>query len=248
VADAGSPLPRALFFDLDDTLFDHSLTVRAAIGELSRTRAFLRGRPLDELCRTYLGLLQSDWGGVMARRTTTRDARRGRWIRLAAACGTELPTDEAEAISQEYRASYQRLRRTVPGARELLDRWHGRAVIGIISNNETEEQEEKLSALGLRERVDLLVTFEESGAPKPDPRIFETALRRAGTGAAEAAMVGDSWEADVIGALSAGVRPVWFNRFGAAKPPGPPVLELRDLRPATGLEAALGGRPAGGGR
>jgi putative hydrolase of the HAD superfamily len=73
---------------------------------------------------------------------------------------------------------------------------------------------------------------------KPDPRIFEILLERAGLAAHEVAHVGDDAEADVEGARAAGVLPVWLNREAAAWPreSEPPALTIRGL---TELAAAI---------
>jgi len=47
---------------------------------------------------------------------------------------------------------------------------------------------------------------------KPHPKIFEEALRRAGTKPAETIHVGDSYEADVVGARNAGITPILIDR------------------------------------
>jgi putative hydrolase of the HAD superfamily len=66
---------------------------------------------------------------------------------------------------------------------------------------------------------------------KPDPRIFEILLQRAGLRAGEAAHVGDDPEADVEGARGAGLRPVWLNRDAAPWPleSSPPEVTITTL-------------------
>jgi FMN phosphatase YigB (HAD superfamily) len=82
----------------------------------------------------------------------------------------------------------------------------------------------------MSELVDALITSEEVGAPKPDPRIYQVALERLGAEAAQTVMVGDNWTADVVGALAVGIRPVWLNRIGAARPLSH-VAEITSLEP-----------------
>jgi FMN phosphatase YigB (HAD superfamily) len=56
------------------------------------------------------------------------------------------------------------------------------------------------------------------GVAKPEPRIFEIALEQLGVSAPRLAIhVGDSWAADVEGALAAGWKPIWY-RSRAGKP------------------------------
>ncbi|HXW67695.1 MAG TPA: HAD family hydrolase [Thermoplasmata archaeon] len=206
--------PRALLFDLDDTIFDHSLTCRAALAALCEEAPYLRARPLDDLWQEYGRLLGETHAEVMLGRRSSDDARRERFQRLGQRVGRTVTASEADGLSRSYRAHYQSLRRPVAGAPETVRRLHTRARIAIVTNNTIREQEEKLEFLGLRDAVDLLVTSEEIGVAKPDPSIFRAALDRAGVAAADAVMVGDSWHDDIEGARAARIRPIWFNRFG----------------------------------
>jgi len=100
----------------------------------------------------------------------------------------------------------------------------------IVSNNLKSEQEGKLRDIGMAGLIDCLVVSEEAGSVKPDPGIFRVALDRAGLVPGKARMLGDNWEADIEGALNAGISAVWFNRAGSA-PPRPGIPELRSLEP-----------------
>jgi HAD superfamily hydrolase (TIGR01549 family) len=235
---------------MDDTIFDHSLTCRAAIASLRSSRPFLRRRPLDELWRNYLQLLDDVTPYAGGGGTTPDEARKERWRRIALRCGQELGPAEVADLSQDYRARYQKLRRAVPGARELLERLHNRVQVVVVTNNEVAEQEEKVRFLGVGPLLDGLVVSEAVGTAKPDRQIFEVALATVGVRAEQATMLGDSWTSDVLGAEGAGVRPVWFNRFGLPRPGARPIDELRSLRPLRpAQELLLGGPlPSSGGR
>ncbi|MGD0588397.1 MAG: HAD family hydrolase [Thermoplasmata archaeon] len=234
-------LPKAIFFDMDDTIFDHSLTCRRALGRLRVTEARLRRQSLDAVWHEYSRLLEEVQPDVLAGRITIQQARVERFRQLTRFCGTEAsPTDAAE-LSRGYRAHYQQLRRTVPGVRQLLERLRGRTVVGVVTNNEVEEQERKLDDLGLRPLVDFMVVSEGVGIAKPDPGIFEVALSKAKTSPEETVMIGDSWRSDVTGARNAGIRPVWFNRFHLSPPDPWSVPELDSYRSPARAEAVLAG-------
>jgi FMN phosphatase YigB (HAD superfamily) len=109
-----------------------------------------------------------------------------------------------------------------------------------VSNNHTAEQQDKMRATGLGELLDFLVTSEDAGAEKPDPAIFQVALRTADVSAKDAVMVGDVWATDILGARAAGIRAVWLNRDGRARPePAREVLELGTLVPTRPLASRL---------
>ena len=71
-----------------------------------------------------------------------------------------------------------------------------------------------LGRCGLREALDGVVTSAQTGARKPDPAIFDAALRLAGCDADEALHVGDTPEEDLAGARAAGVRALLIERDG----------------------------------
>ncbi len=238
-------LPAVVLLDLDDTLFDHSYTARAALDAVRRDTGALSGKSLNRIWEEYLRLLDAIHPDVLAGRVSVEDSRRERFRRLAAYCGADISPAQAHDLSQLYRSAYQRERRAVPGARAFLERLHGRTVVAVVSNNQLREQDEKLAYLGLRGLIDVLVVSEEVGVPKPDPRIFEVALERAGAAPAEAVMFGDSWKADVLGARSVGVRAVWFNRFRLPNPEPGVVREVRSLRDPARVERALSETTAG---
>jgi putative hydrolase of the HAD superfamily len=83
---------------------------------------------------------------------------------------------------------------------------------------------------GLAGLVDGALASAEVGAAKPDRAIFAAALELAGTD--DAWHVGDTIEADVHGALNAGLRPIFISRDGGAGPDGVPLIEsLTSLLP-----------------
>jgi HAD superfamily hydrolase (TIGR01549 family) len=233
--------PSLILFDLDDTIFDHSLTCRAALAQLRKLHPFLRRTPLDDQWRSYGELLGTTHRPVMLGRQSSDDARRERFVRLAARAGRKLSDAEAARLSSEYREFYQQLRRPVPGAPAAVRRWHSRALVAIVTNNTAEEQEEKLRFLGLEDAVDQLVASAVVGTAKPDPRIFQIALDRAGVEPFETVMIGDSWSSDVVGARRAGIRPVWFNRFRIPRPESVPVDEFRRFAPPHRVDALVRG-------
>ncbi|MCI4331975.1 MAG: HAD family hydrolase [Thermoplasmata archaeon] len=230
---------RAVFFDLDDTLFDHSRTAARALGRLRSTVPALRAREAREVARRYGELLDEIYPSVLAGRTTHERARVERFSRLLEWAGHPVDRKEAELLSTDYRRQYQELRVPVAGARQMLDALPRSLTIGIVSNNHQSEQVEKLEAIGLAGRFDFVLTSERAGYAKPDPRIFHAALAEAGASAGEAVMVGDSWGSDVVGARAAGLPVVWFNRAHRTPPEPWAVRQLRSWAPPARVAARL---------
>jgi putative hydrolase of the HAD superfamily len=91
----------------------------------------------------------------------------------------------------------------------------------VAASNWDVSLHEQLDRTGLTPLLDGAISSAEVGAPKPDPEIFVRALALAGASPEEALHVGDDVEADVGGALAAGLEPVLIDRDGSlAAPPG----------------------------
>ena len=88
--------------------------------------------------------------------------------------------------------------------------------MGLISNM-NQNGDELADSMGLLPHLDFSITSQEVGAEKPDPLIFEHALRRAGAQPESAVHVGDQITSDVAGALNAGINAVLLDRDGNHK-------------------------------
>lgn len=223
---------KVVLFDLDDTLFDHRYSARCVLQDLQSRHPSLQAHSLEFLEHEDFRILDETHASVMAGLIDVDEWRLQRMRSLFARCGEEITGDYARRLADNRQIVYRANRRAVPGAIPLLRVLKSRVRIGIVTNNFTAEQRNKMEACGLAEFVDLLTTSEEAGCAKPDPEIFRIALNRLGCDPNEAAMVGNSWEIDVIGGLNAGVRAVWFNRQGITKPGAQDVIEITSFEPA----------------
>jgi len=228
---------RAVLFDLDDTLFDHRLCAHTALSEMHAAHPEFQACPLDEFEQLHSAHLEELHPLVTRGELPLEEARRERLRRLFRAVGAAPPEDRIAEAAEAYRASYVRIRQPISGAAALLAAVKMRALVGIVTNNLLEEQQDKLRQCRLDGYIDELIVSEKTGMSKPDPRIFEIALERLGCRRDEVVMVGDSWPADVAGAIAAGIRPIWFNPL--RKPRPEPDLEVDEIYALEPVEDAL---------
>ncbi len=103
----------------------------------------------------------------------------------------------------------------VEGLDHVLDELEVRGLAtGIISNSDG-RLEERLSEIGIRDRFGFLIDSAIISISKPDPGIFEEALRLSSLAAADTVYVGDYYAVDVVGARGVGMRPVLFDPYSA---------------------------------
>jgi 2-haloacid dehalogenase len=108
----------------------------------------------------------------------------------------------------------------------------------ILSNGEPRMLQAGAQSAGIAGLLDAVLSVEEVGVFKPDPRVYRLAVDRLGLPpAAIAFQSSNAW--DIHGAASFGLRPVWINRLGAPpeRLPGTAEHELPDL---AALPALLG--------
>jgi putative hydrolase of the HAD superfamily len=98
---------------------------------------------------------------------------------------------------------------------ESLSRLRGAGLrLGIVSNSDG-RVEQALAEAGLREYFDVVIDSSLVGIEKPDPAIFQAALKALGVSPEEALYVGDLYEVDVVGARAAGIEAVLLTSSGS---------------------------------
>lgn len=222
-------LPKAVLFDLDDTLFDHQHASACALGEL-RNR-YAADIAFEVFAAEHARVLEKYHLRFLNGEFTLDAARAARMVEMFAAFGEAVSEAKAVEVALRYRELHQANRRLVAGAGELLEALHGRTKLAIVTNNSVTEQWDKLRYLGIADRFDAVLISEEIGMTKPDRAIFHAALFRLDCAQGDAVMVGDNWEADVMGARAAGIAVIWFNRFNQPRRAPAPVTEISALAP-----------------
>ena len=215
---------QAIIFDLDDTLWEVGpVIVRAEHAML----AFLAERYPRVLERHTLDSMRD----VRARMALEHPAMRHdfTWLRLESLRHHAREAGYPETMAHEAFEVFYRTRNEVtlyddvlPALEQLRPRFR----LFAISNGNAD-----LATIGLGRFFEHALAAREAGVLKPDPRIFELLLQRAGLGTGQVVHVGDDAVADVEGARRAGVTPVWLNRRGKAWPAAasPPPLTVRTL-------------------
>ena len=232
---------KAVFFDIDNTLYDYDAANRKALAALSAYAREALGIGEEEFSALHHDMLVSmaeEMGEVAASHN-----RLIRYQRILEKKGLPL-SPHLLRMTQTYWETF--LEDMVPyaGAVGLMKLLKENGVrVGICTNMTAMMQVRKLEKLGLLPFVDLLVTSEEAGTEKPRPEIFALSIRKAGCAPGECLMVGDSPKHDIEGALAAGMKALLLvpaDKAGKKEvPPGVPVIA--DLMEAAGYILAPGG-------
>lgn len=208
------PKPAAVFFDLDNTLYDHRRAAREALVELyGRYDVARAGADLDDFLRLFFDVNQRMWLKLATGEIDVATLRARRFAELFARLGVPPPTDAA-ALGREYLGVYLGRSYPLPGAEEVLAALRPLLPLGLLTNGFADIQRPKVERLGWGKYFVWLVVAEEVGVFKPDVALYERVCETAALRPEEILYVGDSPVEDVIAARQAGLRTVWVRRDG----------------------------------
>lgn len=204
-----------IFFDLDHTLWDFNANSREALTEITlKYQLFEKGVPsfqhfLDE----YFRINERMWEEYRKNEITKEALRYDRFHEAL----KKFKIDDfelARAIGNDYTGSAPYKSNLFPHAIEVLDYLKGKYQLHIITNGFEETQHIKLKNSKIDHYFSEIITSERSGFKKPDERMFHYSLTAASAQAGQSIMIGDSLEADVLGAKNVGMHQIYFNPDG----------------------------------
>lgn len=199
--------PRAVLFDLLTALLDSWSIWNAAAGSDTAGRIW----------RTEYLRLTYGCGAYQPYEQLVRDAARN--------------TDMQQGAADRLDAAWP----TLPawsGASELLHTLAPHCKLAVVTNCSVKLGRQAADRLGIA--WDVVITSEEAGYYKPDPRPYQMALDQLGVQPSEAAFVAGSGY-DLFGTAKVGLRTYWHNRVGLPRPEGAPLAEVESAT----LDAAL---------
>ena len=201
-----------IFFDLDRTLWDFDAAAEVAFERIYEQYHLKDlGIPsAHEFHEVYHPLNERLWELYREDKITKDYLNRTRFVLPLEHYGIH-DIELADHLSEDYVYWSPRIVRLVPGTMELLDYLKTKYHLHLITNGFQEVQDTKLSLSGMKPYFETLTVSEEVGVKKPNPEIFQYALRKANATAEESLVIGDEMAVDIDGARNAGIDQVFFN-------------------------------------
>lgn len=209
---------KQVFIDLDDTLWDTAYNNKESLHELYDEKGWgSYYGSFDAFYDLYAPNNEALWAkyrqGVIDKNQLTLQ----RFAPMLAPLGLET-TEEILGINEDFLRRTSRKTKVINGALELLDNLAALYRVIVISNGFREVQLSKMESAGILPFVDEIILSEDAGINKPHLGIFTYAFSRTHARPSETIMIGDSWEADILGAQNARIASVWFNPLALPLP------------------------------
>ena len=210
------PSLSAILFDLDNTLFHwdpcdlRGREAAHAALRLSIEVSFDRFMELHKEAREHLKVHLHGQGS---------NHNRILFFKFIADRLTDRPRPSlALTMYQRYWQAFFAAMKPHLDAHRVLSQLKKTHKLALVSNHVTQPQLDKIFRLGFEPYFDVIITSEEAGFEKPDPRIFHLALSKLGVNVNEAIMIGDHAKGDIEGANRAGLRTIHMAEFAGGEP------------------------------
>ena len=198
-----------IFFDLDHTLWDFETNSDIAFNTIFEKHNVKVD--LQKFLNYYRGINQKYWKLYRDEKITKEDLRVGRLKDTFKIIKFDATSSLIDNLSVDYIEYLPNNNQLFEGTHELLDYLKPNYQMHIITNGFNEVQSKKLKNSGLNQYFNQIITSEDAGVKKPNPYIFNYALNKANALSGESIMIGDNWEADIMGAKNAGLDVIFCN-------------------------------------
>jgi len=200
---------KAVFFDLDHTLWDFEKNSALAFEEL--LPKFGIAVDAAQFNALFSPINVKYWKLFRDGEITQAQLRYGRLKDVFTALNYDVDDELIAKVSQEYVRLLPTNNHLYEGAIEILEYLKPNYSLHIITNGFHEVQALKMKSANIDHYFKTITNSEMAGCKKPDPAIFEFALTAANAQKSHSIMIGDCIEADVQGALNCGIDAIYFN-------------------------------------
>ena len=201
-----------IFFDLDHTIWDFeknsSLTFKKILKD------FKIDINLDEFLEIYVPINFKYWKLYREEKITKEFLRYNRLKSAFDKLSIKVSDDTIEKISEDYIYYLPSNHNLMPNAIKTLNYLKMKYNLYIITNGFRDVQNQKMKSSKINKYFKKIYDSESVGVKKPNPDIFNFAIEDSNSLKSESLMVGDSYEADIEGALNVGLNAVHFIAHG----------------------------------
>ncbi|WP_281542438.1 YjjG family noncanonical pyrimidine nucleotidase [Maribacter aestuarii] len=198
-----------VFFDLDHTLWDFEKNSALTFEKILVEHKI--DIDLAKFLDVYVPANLVYWKLYREEKISKEDLRYQRLKTVFDTLSYEVSDDMIFSLSEEYIYHLSSHNNLFPNTIEVLEYLKLNYRLHIITNGFQEIQDKKLKNSGIYSFFDEVINSEMAGVKKPNPIIFELALEKANVAPKKSIMIGDSLEADILGAMGVGLHAIHFN-------------------------------------
>ena len=228
---AGFDNIKTVFIDLDDTIWDFTANSKVAMRKVYAQYGLESQCPYERFIECYLRHNAELWTLYHHGKIPKEFLISERFRVAFDECGIEIKDkDIPMRFNNDYLETIVLCDKVVDGAHHLLEHLHKRGPVYVLSNGFENLQYRKLRSGKLDKYIDRLILSDDINVTKPDRRLFDYALDAVGGEASTTVMIGDNYDADILGAKNAGWQTIFFDRTGSVANPEAADLTVVSLK------------------
>ena len=198
-----------IFFDLDHTLWDFDKNSNLTFIKIFNLNEL--EIDIDVFLEAYHPINTNYWNLYRENKISKEKLRFYRLADTFKKLKIEVGDSMIRKLSFDYIDYLSDFNHLIPGAIEILEYLENKYSMHIITNGFKEVQKKKLEKSTIAKYFKTITISEEVGYKKPSPIIFDYALKKANAINSNSLMIGDSYQADILGAINVGVNAILFN-------------------------------------
>ena len=203
---------RAIFFDVDDTIFTFGRCSAASMRYAAARQGLSLPSSIEAVFKEVNDRL---WQELEQQRLTRAGLHAVRWQTIFARLGID---GDPAMFEKDYCAAFAESHEQEPGAESLIRTLSGRYPLYVATNSTVKQQSNRLSNAGLLPCFRRIFASEDVGAPKPQKAFFDACFAELpGIRPEQTALIGDSLTADIDGAHAYGIHTIWYDRNSTGK-------------------------------
>jgi len=204
-----------VFFDLDHTLWDFDKNSTLTFNHIFKLNNL--NIDLDHFLSHYVPINFNYWKLYREEKIEKEALRYGRLNDVFLAMNIPIEDKLINKLSNDYITYLTTYNHLFEDAIEVLEYLKDNYKLHIITNGFSEVQEKKLKKSNIHHYFNTITNSEMVGVKKPNPLIFKHALKSANTNVNQSVMIGDNYEADILGALNIGMDAILYDMHNSGK-------------------------------
>ena len=216
-----------IFWDLDHTLWDFDRNSDLTFNKILNENNIKVNVP--SFLKTYHPINRKYWDLYRLNKVSKAHLRYYRLSDTFKELCIEVSDDQINKLSIDYINHLSDFNYLIPNALTILENFHSNYNMHIITNGFKEVQNKKLEKSGLSKYFKTITISEDVGLKKPSKEIFLQAIARANAIIENSVMIGDNFNADIIGSKSVGMKAIYYNFHKTNEHQLGGVLEINNL-------------------
>jgi len=198
-----------IFFDLDHTLWDFDKNSDLTFFKILNKNNI--SIDITNFLNFYHPINKKYWDMYRINKVSKADLRYNRLSETFKKLNYKINDEVISQLAIDYIEHLSDFNHLIPDTLNVLDFLKSKYKMHIITNGFKEVQKRKLEKSNLIHYFETVTISEDVGEKKPHKLIFNHALKVANANVENSIMIGDNFNADILGALGVGMKAIYYD-------------------------------------